>query len=435
TGWQAAAASIALNIEAQVLINALVPISPMSGGAGDGTSPGSVYNTALSGNQARLHQPIPVLYGRMKTFPDFACQPYVYFKTNDQYYNVLLCIGEGEYAIEALTIDDTPLANFKGVFYKVLAPGVAPTVVKGNIVTASEVAGNQLDADTAIGPFIVCKARKQVNRIEWDVSCDQGLGIADTSTGVFSNFTIAYDVDIQYVDDFGRPLGDFTNLVHASVTAKSRTPQRFTGSAVLPTAGRVSVRLTRTTALDTRSNVLNVLSWTGLRGELTDAYTGASTATYIEVSMRANEQLNGLTQKRIGVISRRKLSMWDPVGGWSAVAETRNPCWAILDALKNTTYGAGRSDSEIDLTGYYNLAQTYDARQDRLDILFDSRVTVKDALRTMAQTGRAVVFQRAGVHTIARDQYQALPFAAYSSRDIVPGSTSIGYALVTPETP
>lgn len=430
-----AAVSIALNLAASLLINALIPIKSAESAVGNNASPGSVYNTSLSGNQARLAQPIPVIYGRMRTMPDFAAQPYAFYENNDQFYNALFCVGQGSYSIERILIDDTPILNFQSVYFKVLPPGTLPSRVRGNVVTAPEVAGNTLDADKPVGGFVVCKPRQAVNRLEWDLACEQGLGVADGRTGAFSNFTIEFQVDIQYLDDFGVATSDWTKFATSSVTAASRTPQRFSFGKALTTPGRVSVKITRTTPLDESNLVVNVLAWTGLRGVLTTAAPLCSTATHIEIQMRASEQLNGLTQKKFAAIVRRKLRTWDPIGGWSSVQETRNPSWAIVDALSDDTYGAGQADSAIDLNTFYNLAQTFDARQDRLDILFDSRLTVKEATRTMAQVGRSITFQRMGLHTITRDQYQALPFAAYTTRDIIPGSTNINYALVTPETP
>jgi len=436
TGFQAAAATIALNLAATLLINAIIPIKPAGSGADSSISPGSTYNASLAGNQARLNQPIPVIYGRMRVLPDFACQPYVQYRNNDQYYYVLLCIGQGEYALESLLIDDTPISNFHSVYYRLLQPGEQPQQVKANIVTAIEVAGNTLEAGKPVGGFTVNKPRTSIDGIGWDIVADQGLGVADPATGAFASFRVQVDVDIQYVDDFGQPLGIWRNLMHCSITAASRTQQRRTYNALLPEPGRVSVRFTRTTAANESNLVLNTITLSGLRGRLTAPAPLCATATYLEIAMKANEQLNGLTQKKLATIVRRKLKTWNPTTGWDlANAESRSICWAIVDKFKNTVYGDRLVDNEIDLQGFYDLDQIYKARQDHLDILFDSRVTSKAANSTMAQVGRAIVLQRMGLFSITRDQYQALPSAAYTTRDIIPGSTSIGYALTTPESP
>lgn len=431
--FYAAAFSVAASLAATALINALIPLKTADASSG-AVSPGSVYNTSLAGNQARLNQPIPVIYGRMKVFPDFAAQPYAYYRNNDQFYCALLCIGQGDYAIENLLIDTTPISSFKSVFYKVLPPGTAPTRVSGNTVTAIVVAGNTLDASKPIGGFAICKPRSQVNSLSWDLLCDQGL-VKFNDDGSASNFSITVSVDIQYIDDFGVALGDYIRLASSTMTAQSRTPQRQTFSAALSPPGRVQVRLTRETPFSDDNKTINVIAWGGLRGRLTVPAPLAASATYIEIIMRANEQLNGISQKKVNLIARRKLPTYDLSSGlWTIPIETRNPMWAVADVWRNTVYGDSRLDSEIDLVTLAVLAETYRVRQDNLDIVFDSRVTSKDASRTICQVGRAIPTQRMGVFSVVRDEYRPTPVTAFTTRDIIPGSTSIGYAMVTPET-
>jgi len=53
-------------------INALLPVpKPFSL-----PNPSPTYSLQAQGNSARLEQPIPVQYGRMLAWPDFAAQPY-----------------------------------------------------------------------------------------------------------------------------------------------------------------------------------------------------------------------------------------------------------------------------------------------------------------------------------------------------------------------
>ena len=87
-------------IAASAVINAIIPIQAAQGSQG-GTlaTPGSVYNGGTAANQARLGQPIPVIYGRHKIFPDYAAQPYVEYRDNDQYFHALFCVGQGLYSL------------------------------------------------------------------------------------------------------------------------------------------------------------------------------------------------------------------------------------------------------------------------------------------------------------------------------------------------
>ena len=434
---QAGVLSIALNLAAQVLINAIIPIKALDVSA---NSASSVYNVALSANSARLNQPIPVIYGRMKTFPDFAAQPYAYYINNNQYYAALFCIGQGHYTIERVMIDDTNIRNFEDVKYRILPPGSLPTLVKTNVVTAPEIAGQELKAGRFTPGYTVCAAGYTVDRIEVDVTMDQGIGYMEND-GSITPFPLDMRVDARYVDDFGVPTSAVNgsaawfNVMLPNITGATRTSIRRTFGADI-TPGRVEVRMTRTTIFYTDNHYVNTVNWASLRGFIVDAdgivlHAGA---THMEVLMKASEQLTGLNQRKINVIARRKLAVQTAPGVFAPLAETRSIAWAIQDIWLNQTYGAQQEFSTHDYDTLAILDGIWAARQDYLDILFDSRTTVREALKIVTQAGRAVAYQRMGMLTVARDQLQTLPIAGFSGRKIVAGSATISYALPTPET-
>lgn len=432
TGWQLAAATIAANLAAAALINALIPIQQAAVG-GAVQSANSVYNVALSGNQARLYQPIPVIYGRMLTFPDYAGQPYTEFSDNDQYFYAVYCIGHGNFDVERLQIDDTPLDHFSDVQYEVLAPGSLPTIAAANVVTAPEVSGQEMISSQFIGGFAACGPTLSAAAIGIDIVFPRGLGLAD-SGGNIGNLSAVFKVYARSIDDFGTATGAWFTLGTETVNGATSTQKRVSFKYTLGTAGRVEVRIVRADVKNETINALHDMNWSGLRAYLSASATLCPTATHLALRVRASEQLSGLSQRKISGIWRRKLRTWSSGSGWGAEVFTRNPMWARLDKLTNNVYGDGLADSRIDLETHAELAAIYDERQDRLDILFDSKVTSSDADRTICMAGRAVPFQRAGVCTVVRDQLQTLPVTAFTSRDILPGSMNIGYALATETT-
>lgn len=434
---------LVLNLVGNALINALIPIQQPTQGTTQ--SPGSVYTVATSANQARLNQPIPVLYGRNLTYPDYAGQPYAEYANNDQFFYAVYTIGQGSYNIERLQIDDTPINHFQDVTYEVLPPGVQPTIARANVVTAPEVAGQDMKSGLRIGGFAACGPKSLCSAIGIDIVFQKGLGLANDA-GVIGNLSATVQIDARNIDDFGVATGAWYSLGTETITRATSTPQRVTfsytlpGGYVQPFAGgfrfvvgpgaRIEVRVTRTDVRNDNIRALHDMAWGGLRAYLTAAAPLCATATHLAVRIRASEQLSGLSQRKIGIISRRKLRTW-AANVWGPEIETRNPFWARLDKLTNTTYGDGLADSRIDLQTHADLAAVADARQDRLDIVFDSKVTSIDADRTMLMVCRSVPFQRAGVMTVARDSLQTLPVTAYTSRDIVPGSMTINYSLAT----
>ena len=140
-----------ITVGASLLINALV--APKAGGQADSTqdSAPQAFSLSAAGNSARALQTIPVSYGRLRKYCDFATLPWSEFVGDDQYLNVLLCEGSGRYDHEQILIDDTilwdrvdgvnPDFDSQVAFYD---PGQTVTLFPVNVTTATEVNGQQL---------------------------------------------------------------------------------------------------------------------------------------------------------------------------------------------------------------------------------------------------------------------------------------------------
>lgn len=146
TSAGATIAGMAGSMAGMAMVNALVPppAPPSTLQAAKLASPSPTYNLQAQGNMARIDQAIPVQYGRLNFFPDLAAQPYVEYAGNEQYLYMLLCLGQGEYDVEAVRIEDTAVANFAEIDYEVIPPGGDITQFPANVVTAGEVSGQAL---------------------------------------------------------------------------------------------------------------------------------------------------------------------------------------------------------------------------------------------------------------------------------------------------
>jgi hypothetical protein len=421
SGWQAAAAVLAANVAINLLLPVKLPTPPAGIASGE---PG--YSTALSGNAAALDQPIPVIYGRHRIYPPFAAQPYAeYDSEDDQYYHALMCIGMGEFDIETLQLDDTPLDHFADVQYSVLAPGVAPTLVRPNVVTAPEVSGQPLKSGRVIGGFAACAPRLTASAIGVDIVCERGL--ADATGSSLSAKSLQVRIDTRTVDDWGVASSPWATMATETITASTTSPVRRSYTYSITPPARVEVRIVRTDSRDANPQVLNDATWAGLRAYLEQTAALAANATHLELRMRASEQLNGLSQRRIAAIVRRKVRPWHPSTGWGAYTASRSIAWALADKWSNAEYGDGLPDSRIDLATLYSLHQTWEARQDRIDIVFDAATDSDQADKLIARAGRARPFWRNGVRSVSRDESQSLPVTAYTSRDITPDSAGLQY--------
>jgi len=152
TGTAAAMATAGLAMVGSVLVNTVIPaprpsIPSMSwGGSGAIPAASPTYSLQAQGNQARLGQPIPVIYGRHLIYPDLAAEPYQDYVAGDQFLYQLHVIGQGEYAVEQIRIEDTPISSFEEVQTEIVAPGGEVTLFDPDVITAAEVAGQELVA-------------------------------------------------------------------------------------------------------------------------------------------------------------------------------------------------------------------------------------------------------------------------------------------------
>lgn len=425
TGWQAAAASVAISVGGNLAVNALLPVQMQGQGEG-GVAPSPTYNTSLNGNVARLYAPIPKVMGTHLFYPPFGAQPYFEFEANEQYYRALFCIGVGQHTIVRSLIDDTDINRFADVLVaRYLPPGTLPSDVQANVVTAPEVAGGELKSGTYIGGFAASGPRSTCTHIGIDVVAPRGL----------SNLSVTWRVEARAIDDFGSPLAAWATLATETRTANTNTAQRWSSRYAISPAARVEVRVVRTDAKNEDPGVAHEIQWVGLRGYLAQPAPLNPNAAHFELVMRASEQLSGLAQRRFAVLAAAHCRTWSPSTGWSAPAPNRNPFWWLADLWSSTTWGQKLPDDRIDLPTLRALALQADARQDRFDYVLDSTMDSWEFAQLVARAGRARVFRRGPVYTVARDEAADLPVTAFTSRNCLPQSMTMSETLRSVDSP
>lgn len=205
-------ASAGIMFGGSMLLNAVVPPPALSGSSMGANVPAAspTYALQAQGNAARLGQPIPVQYGRLRVYPDFAAQPYVEYANNEQYLYQLLCIGQGHYDIEELQINDSPFSSFKEVTYEVVLPGAKPTLFPVNVTQSSEVSGQELvDSSHPIGPFVANPAGTVCQMIGIDIVAPRGMYYANDGGGLDSR-TAQFKVEVRLIDQTGSAIGLWT---------------------------------------------------------------------------------------------------------------------------------------------------------------------------------------------------------------------------------
>ena len=468
------------------------------------------YNISAQGNQARIGQAIPVAYGRNMIYMDFAAQPYTEYSGNEQFLYQLFVVGQGEYDIEQIRLEDSIVANtviqdgeiydadgvFEDIEYQVCY-NEEITLFPTNVVTSVEVSGQEsltftgtysqsgttitvtrtnhgydtndavyLDftsgtsvdgffqvasaptADTftvtasgslttsgnvviapVLGGFVVNAAGTEVTAIGFDIVLPRGLYYANDSGGL-DNVTVTYAGQYREIDDDGDPVGSWTNGFNQTVTLATTTPQRFS-QQVGVAAGRYEARFARTNLKQTDTRYGNDVNWAGLRGYI-KGNQNYGNLTMLAMKLKASNQLNQTSSRRINVVCTRMLPTWDG-STWTNAVVTRNPAWAIADIV-TASYGMGLPYSRIDGDQLLALSSVWASRSDNFDGIYDGQQPAWEALSQVARVGRAMPYLQSGSVYITRDSEEESPVALFSMRNIAKNTFKMSYLMPNEET-
>lgn len=435
---------ILLTVTSIVLALSIQTMNPNTGNTAEGDP---VYSLKGQKNQVRLGEPIEVPYGRTRMWPSYAAIPYNKYQNNQQWLFQLFCMGQGEFVIESINIEDTLIGDFQDVEYEVIPPGGEVTLFPDNVVTSVEVSNIELfgpnepegsgeyiedsegDEDLDIpptghygwslaGPFVANPSGTQTDKLEFDLSLPRGLYLSQPD-GNLANLTVTAQFEARLIDNDGAPLGDWEVVATFTKTLATNTPQRFTVEATVA-LGRYEVRGARTSNKNTTSQAGNTLQWEQLRSFLPSTRDYGQ-VTMLAVKARASNNLNDNAASRVNVVAERMLPIYAD-GVWGAAVPTRNPVWAFCDIFRNTVYGGRLGDQFLDMDELVPLAAMYEERGDTFDWIFDQRLTLWEAAKLIALVGRAVPMLNGTRITMIRNGPKTQPTTIFNQENIVKGS-------------
>ncbi len=523
---------------AVVAINFLAPTPQTPGSVPE---PDSVYTLAGQYNQYKLGEPIEVCYGQVRRWPSYAAATYNKYVDQEQFLFALFCVGQGDFEVGAVMIEDTPITNFEDAQFTIIRPYADPSgLFENNVITSSEVGGQELfgpnedeypnkeDPDPEergwIGPFIANPEFTTTDYLEADLVFPAGLYFANDDGGLNSR-EVQFEINIQRVDDTGVPYGDWLNpedvmrgtfyyrevtkttswfkgnsrvtvgkwvavtvrkfgdfikatnlgdglptrddfedafgveldvpswgatdgegeqgdtLIEEAASPESidgianmryvreygagwktyrnrtTTPLRFTRKYFLPELARWQVRVRRRNNASNSHRVGDTLEWEKLRAFL-PATSDFGGVTLLAFEARASNSLNDNSQQRFNLFATRRLPTWDSIEGWSAPVATRSIVWAFCDVFR-AKYGGRFVDEYLDLEDLASLDAFYEAREDYFDYVFDRKMTVLEAAKTIARAGRGVPMVKGSKITIVRDGPASLPTAMFGPHNIL----------------
>jgi hypothetical protein len=454
----AAALGAAIGIGGALLINALT--APKAGATNSpSATQDQIYSVAAQGNTAKLGQPLPVWYGRLKRFPDFAATPWGEFVANDQYVNVLLSTTMGSLEYEALYVDDTLLwhagAGIEPGFDAQLAfyePGQTITLFPVNVDQSSEVSGQQLPSGSGtsggrfgpggsvfggsgrspgawLGPFVANPAGSQAQAIAIDFVFPAGCFTVNKDNGSIGYSTVGLTAEYAPCDDAGSATGSFAQLFYLERSYASQSPLRDSVKVDV-SPGRYLVRFRREDAELAGTNGSNSVIWAGLRAFLKGANSFADVST-VAIRLKASQSTQG--GYKFGVLATRKLPVW--TGAAFVTQATRNAGWAFLDGVVNAQYGSGLGIDKVDFNAVVNFAAGCTARGDSFDYCFTTAVAVPEALDKILISSRSRHFWLGDTISVVRDEWRDVPTMMLTDREIVRDSTQISFQMLGDEDP
>ena len=425
-------AAAGVSVAGGILVNTFVPTPKpsLNGMTSSSYTQSPTYSMQAQGNEARLGNPIPVIYGRHLIYPDFASQPYYGYINDEQYVYQVHCIGQGEYDIEQIRIEDTPISSFKEITYQIIPPGNKNNLFRDDVVTSAEIAGQELLQNELCGPFVLNPTESVINKIEIDMAFQRGCFYANDSGGL-DNMTIQWSVEARLIDDEDVALGDWFLLGSETLTSNNHNAMYRTYSYDVPN-GRYEIRARRLDQKNTSSRAGHEIRFAAARGFILST-PNYGNVTLLAIKMKATDNLSQRSSRMVNCIVTRKLPTWSPDAGWSTPTATQSIAWALADILK-ADYGAKLTDKNIDLEALVRLDQTWTERGDTFNGVFDSKLTVYEALSRCAKVGRAIPFIQGGIVRFVRDEPKTVPVAMFGPRNIVKNSLSIQYIMPSEDT-
>jgi hypothetical protein len=444
-------ATAAIGLGGSLLVNALIMPKPGATNA-PGSTQDQIYSVLAQGNAAKLGQPLPVWYGRLKTFPEFAATPWAEFVGNDQWLNVLLSVSMGSMAYEALYVDDTVLwdpvngisSTFTGAQVAFYEPGQTVTLFPVNVDASPEVNGQQLpDGDGStnfpggatpgppLGPFVANPPATLAQSIAIDFVFPAGCFSVNPDDQQLIARVAFVRLIAEYapVNDAGAITGAFIPLFDVTRAYASKSPIRDSIKVDVP-FGRYTVRFRRGDAALQPPSGTSACSWVGLRSFLKGNNSFPDVST-VAIRLLASQSTQG--SHKFGVLGTRKLPVWN--GEAFVTQATRNPGWAFLDAVVSEQYGSGLPISKVDFNSIVTFAAGCDSRGDAFDYRVDTAIAVPDALDKILAPARSKHFWLGDTVSIVRDEWRDVPTMLLTDREIVRDSTQVTWTMLGAEDP
>ena len=272
-------------------------------------------------------------------------------------------------------------------------------------VTAADsewfVNGSEIQGEAA-GPFVILPPSEKTQSFEIDLFFPRGL-----HTDGSGNMTVT--VEISYRDASQITPQPWTT-VSKVYTAATLDQIGFTERIDTPTRIRPEVRVRRTTAKSTSSNVADEVQWYAARC-LLETPTSYPWTT-LAVNVQGLGKIASSSESRVSLVVQRVLPTLQEDGTWSAPVPTRDISAALWYICSTIGYGV----DNIDTDELQALHELWVSRNETFDATL-SETTAQEAIETLFAAGMAELTVEAGKLLPVRDGPRYVAEQVYSAQN------------------
>ena len=460
-----AVAYVGFVVAGSLLINAILPPT-MPDMADDGLDSSRSYGIDGAKNTAEEGIPMPICYGGFRMAGNIIS---LYTKNagNTQYLYMLLNAGEGHVAgIRDIEINEQALTSYQHVetitklgsetqeiipwFGDTTTPIAVGATINSTFQTRTTGTIDAFRIDVVAPGGLIQYTDQGEKRtvtvpleIEYKLTTDTEWTSMGTWGGPTSSYGTrnvyhgynSYDTDgnvTSYTDrelrtDFrdagdyydgrtirnisGEPVGYYDereyDIIYRNPEVSGKRTSAIRTSFFSPKLpqGAYDVRVRRTTADSTDPQIVDNLTWSDLNEIIFDDVTYPYTAL-VAMKVKLTDQISSLpniTYYNEGKVIRA----WNSTTDVWYDTPSQNPAWISLDMLTNTRYGAGISDSRIDIDRWRDWADYCDTKGLTFQGVFDTEMNVWDALNYVTRAGHAKVIRVGTKYSLAIDRETA----------------------------
>lgn len=212
----------------------------------------------------------------------------------------------------------------------------------------------------------------------------------------------------------------------ATISGAQASALRYGVTARVP-AGQYEVQVRRATPDTTSPQLFDIMVWSVLRSvKFADPITLPGLAK-IALRIKATDQLNGIVDQ-FSVVATSICKDWD--GSAWVERPTSNPAALARHLLQGPANPKPRSDAELDLVAFEDLAVACSAKGWRFGAVVERETTTAQLLSDVLAAGRASRGKRDGLHTVIREQLQTTPWGHLTPRNAAEFSGEKTFAAI-----